>query len=82
MAGSISKKGTCLFTVGTAGELTMRMKPEAWAVADYLIKLPDANLETRLFAAQTFKQKVTLTMPNCMPLNLTVSANLDYLRLA
>ncbi|KAF1802852.1 armadillo-type protein [Mucor lusitanicus] len=34
-------------------------KPEAWAVADYLIKLPDANLETRLFAAQTFKQKIT-----------------------
>ncbi|KAI7906612.1 armadillo-type protein [Cokeromyces recurvatus] len=34
-------------------------KPEAWAVADYLLKSKDSNFETRLFAAQTFKQKIT-----------------------
>lgn len=33
-------------------------QPEAWGVADFLLKSKDANLETRLFAAQTFKQKV------------------------
>ncbi|KAG0171417.1 Nuclear import receptor [Apophysomyces sp. BC1034] len=34
-------------------------QPEAWGVADYLIKSKEANIETRLFAAQTFRQKIT-----------------------
>ncbi|CEP15482.1 hypothetical protein [Parasitella parasitica] len=36
-------------------------KPEAWAVADYLMKMPEteSSVGTRLFAAQTFKQKIT-----------------------
>ncbi|KAI8365426.1 armadillo-type protein [Choanephora cucurbitarum] len=38
---------------------SFQKKPEAWAVADYLLKSNDVNLETQLFAAQTLKQKIT-----------------------
>ncbi|KAI9480494.1 MAG: armadillo-type protein [Benjaminiella poitrasii] len=38
---------------------SFQKKPEAWGVADYLLKLKESNYETRLFAAQTFKQKIT-----------------------
>ncbi|KAI9273878.1 armadillo-type protein [Helicostylum pulchrum] len=38
---------------------SFQKKPEAWTVADYLLKAKDSNLQTRLFAAQTFKQKIT-----------------------
>ncbi|RCH81760.1 Nuclear import receptor, partial [Rhizopus stolonifer] len=38
---------------------SFQKKPEAWAVADYLLKSKDTNVETQLFAAQTFKQKIT-----------------------
>lgn len=38
---------------------SFQKKPEAWGVADFLLKSKDSNLETRLFAAQTFKQKIT-----------------------
>ncbi|KAJ2957823.1 hypothetical protein NQZ79_g6514 [Umbelopsis isabellina] len=31
--------------------------PEAWSAADYLIKADESNLETKVFAAQTFRQK-------------------------
>ncbi|KAI8073059.1 armadillo-type protein [Gongronella butleri] len=34
-------------------------KPDAWQVADLLINNPSANMETRLFAAQTLRQKIT-----------------------
>ncbi|KAI8376491.1 armadillo-type protein [Radiomyces spectabilis] len=34
-------------------------QPEAWSVADYLLNSTDSNLESRLFAAQTFRQKIT-----------------------
>ncbi|KAI9316196.1 armadillo-type protein [Dichotomocladium elegans] len=34
-------------------------QPEAWTTADYLLKSSDTNTETRLFAAQTFRQKIT-----------------------
>ncbi|KAI8369742.1 armadillo-type protein [Blakeslea trispora] len=38
---------------------SFQKKPEAWTVADYLLKSNDANIETQLFAAQTLKQKIT-----------------------
>ncbi|KAI8336541.1 armadillo-type protein [Chlamydoabsidia padenii] len=34
-------------------------KSEAWQVADVLINAENANVETRLFAAQTLRQKIT-----------------------
>ncbi|CAO3589815.1 unnamed protein product [Absidia cylindrospora] len=34
-------------------------KPEAWQVADLLINSENSNLETRLFSAQTLRQKIT-----------------------
>ncbi|KAI9013361.1 armadillo-type protein [Phycomyces nitens] len=34
-------------------------QPEAWIVADYLLRSQDTNIETKHFAAQTFRQKVT-----------------------
>ncbi|CAO3616853.1 unnamed protein product [Cunninghamella blakesleeana] len=34
-------------------------KSEAWQVADILINAENSNIETRLFAAQTFRQKIT-----------------------
>ncbi|ORX60507.1 ARM repeat-containing protein [Hesseltinella vesiculosa] len=37
---------------------TFQKKTEAWQVADILINSEAANLETRLFAAQTFRQKI------------------------
>ncbi|GAB5592901.1 Nuclear import receptor [Umbelopsis nana] len=36
--------------------------PDAWSAADYLIKADDSNLETKLFAAQTFRQKITFDL--------------------
>ncbi|OAD72189.1 hypothetical protein PHYBLDRAFT_155725 [Phycomyces blakesleeanus NRRL 1555(-)] len=34
-------------------------QPEAWTIADYLLRSQDTNIETKHFAAQTFRQKVT-----------------------
>ncbi|KAI8086442.1 armadillo-type protein [Halteromyces radiatus] len=38
---------------------TFQKKPEAWKVADLLLNSETANIETRLFAAQTLRQKIT-----------------------
>ncbi|KAI8979289.1 armadillo-type protein [Mycotypha africana] len=38
---------------------SFQKKSEAWTVADYLLRAPESNTETRLFAAQTLKQKIT-----------------------
>ncbi|CAO3658469.1 unnamed protein product [Umbelopsis ramanniana] len=35
---------------------------DAWSAADYLIKADESNLETKLFAAQTFRQKITFDL--------------------
>ncbi|KAI7870531.1 armadillo-type protein [Spinellus fusiger] len=40
---------------------------EAWAVADYLLKMENANTETRLFAAQTLRQKITYDLRELTP---------------
>ncbi|KAI8993606.1 armadillo-type protein [Pilobolus umbonatus] len=37
---------------------SFQKKPEAWAVADYLLKAKDSNKGVCLFAAQTLKQKI------------------------
>ncbi|KAG2219346.1 hypothetical protein INT45_011254 [Circinella minor] len=42
-------------------------QPEAWTTADYLLKADDSNTETRLFAAQTFRQKITYDLRDLEP---------------
>ncbi|KAI8147628.1 armadillo-type protein [Fennellomyces sp. T-0311] len=42
-------------------------QPEAWTTADYLLKADDSNTETRLFAAQTFRQKITYDLRDLDP---------------
>ncbi|KAI9278101.1 armadillo-type protein [Sporodiniella umbellata] len=43
---------------------SFQKKPEAWAVADYLLTKKDSDFQTRLFAAQTLKIKITYDLQN------------------
>ena len=38
--------------------VNLNNKPEAWTVVNSLIRHPDSTLEMRLFATQTFRQKI------------------------
>ncbi|KAI8889030.1 ARM repeat-containing protein [Backusella circina FSU 941] len=46
---------------------SFQKKPESWQVADYLLKAEETNTEARLFAAQTFKQKITYDLRDLDP---------------
>ncbi|KAL0080626.1 armadillo-type protein [Phycomyces blakesleeanus] len=42
-------------------------QPEAWTVANYLLTMENSNTETRLFAAQTLRQKITYDLRELNP---------------
>ncbi|KAI9495182.1 armadillo-type protein [Zychaea mexicana] len=46
---------------------TFQKQQEAWGTVDYLLKADDSNTETRLFAAQTFRQKITYDLRDLEP---------------
>ncbi|RUP43526.1 armadillo-type protein [Jimgerdemannia flammicorona] len=48
--------------------------PEAWTTSDLLLRSVQLQAEPRLFAAQTFRQKVPLNLPSVVPCPIAIIA--------